>query len=222
MNAMTIADAVTSLRMIFWGGLLCIFDFNISQTSNGQGFTCDILNDAVGTILVAVGVARLSKAPVHDRYQSVMNVVLVVSLLAIVDALRSHVVMQLPGFIQLLINAFGLVKLAAIVAFCVAMRWYCEQASFVDASQSWRVTTILFVVIYAFPLGLFHVVAAFALVTDFEFSFNLGPAGLLLLPVFVIPLVHLFVSTSRMRRAAEQLSGMDATEYYDGGSPLNE
>ena len=35
-------------ELIFWGGLLCIFDITFGQTTNGRGFRCDILNDAVG------------------------------------------------------------------------------------------------------------------------------------------------------------------------------
>lgn len=30
--------AITPLRMIFWGGLLCIFDLTFTETTNGTGF----------------------------------------------------------------------------------------------------------------------------------------------------------------------------------------
>ena len=36
-----------------------------------------------------------------------------------------------------------------------------------------------------------------------SFNVDLGPAGLVLQVVFAIPLIHLFVATSRMARAAE-------------------
>jgi hypothetical protein len=93
--------------------------------------------------------------------------------------------------------------LVAIVTFCVAMRWFCEEAQLRKAARSWRVTTILFVVIYLLPLGLLYVMMALAIVSGRSFNVNLGPAGLLLLPVFAIPLIHLFVSTSRMRHDVE-------------------
>jgi hypothetical protein len=93
-----------------------------------------------------------------------------------------------------------------VIAFCVAMRWFCEAASLREASQSWRTTTALFVVIYAVPLGLLYVAGAVATASNHPLNFNLGPLGLLVLPVFAVPLIHLFVSTSRMKRAAEAAS----------------
>lgn len=52
---MPISKAVTPLRMIFWGALLCILDFSFSSYSsrNGgpaSGFQFDILNDLLGMI----------------------------------------------------------------------------------------------------------------------------------------------------------------------------
>jgi hypothetical protein len=32
MNAQSVQSAITPLRMIFWGGLLCIFDLTFTQT----------------------------------------------------------------------------------------------------------------------------------------------------------------------------------------------
>ena len=60
-------QAITPLRLIFWGGLLCIFDFHLTQTTNGHGFKFDVLSDALGSILIAVGVFRLGAIPIHDR-----------------------------------------------------------------------------------------------------------------------------------------------------------
>lgn len=201
-----VKQAVTPLRLIFWGGLLCIFDFTFSQTTNGQGFKFDILNDAVGTILIAVGVFRLAEIPVHSRYATVMKFLRVVSVLAVLEAILDHFIISLPLAFYFALNLFGLVTLAAIVAFCVAMRWFCVAAHLGQAARSWNVTTALFVVIYVIPLGLFYLAAAAAIVTGKSFNIDLGPAGLILLPVFAIPLVHLFISTSRMKRGAETLN----------------
>lgn len=38
MNELAVRGAIGPLRMIFWSGLLCIFDVKMSQTTNGQGF----------------------------------------------------------------------------------------------------------------------------------------------------------------------------------------
>lgn len=82
----------------------------------------------------------------------------------------------------------------------------CEEAGLAEAAESWRTTTILFVVLLVLPLGAFHVLALAAMLMGKSFRFDLGPAGLFLLVVFAVPIVHVFVSTSRMARAAEAAS----------------
>ena len=205
MNEQSVRLAITPLRMIFWGGLLCIFDITFTQTTNGQGFKCDILDDTLGAILIMTGVFKLSAIVVHGRYATVMRFIQVVSVLAVLNTIRAHFIMPLLPMVHVVLNLFGLVTLLAIVAFCIAMRWFCVEAGFSAAAGSWNVTTWLFVLIYLFPLGLLYLVTAVAMASGQSFNINLGPAGLLLLPVFAIPVVHLFVSTSRMKRGAETL-----------------
>jgi hypothetical protein len=201
----SVRRAITPLRMIFWGGLLCIFDITFTQTTNGRGFKCDILDDTLGAILITVGVFKLSAIAVHGRYSTVMRFVQVVSVLAVLNTICAHFIMPLPPIVHVVLNLFALVTLLAIVAFCIAMRWFCMEGGLSAAAQSWNVTTWLFVLIYLFPLGLLYLVTAVAMALGQSFNINLGPAGLLLLPVFVVPVVHLFVSTSRMKRGAETL-----------------
>jgi hypothetical protein len=208
MSPRDVLRATGPLALIFWGGLLCVFDLTFTQTTNGQGFKCDVLNDAVGTLLIAVGVSRLAALPVPGRYRSAMRFVQLVAILAVLNAVRAHFVVPLPAAVQAALALFGLVTLAAIVTFCVAMRWLCEHAGLRAAARSWAVTTVLFVVIYLLPLGGLYVVMAGAAATGREFQLKLGPAALLLVLVFAIPLIHLFVSTVRMRRAAEEAAAV--------------
>jgi len=82
------------------------------------------------------------------------------------------------------------------------MRSVCRDAGLSRPADSWRTTLVLFGVIYVIPLGFLHGAVLVAMATRTEFRIDLGPAVLLLLPVFFWPLVHLFISTSRMARAA--------------------
>jgi hypothetical protein len=203
MNPHYIQQAISPLRMIFWGGLLCVFDFSFSRTVNGNGFKFDILNDFVGSILIAIGLSSLARAPVHERYATVMLFVQVVAVIAVFDSLREHFILPLSPPVHLILNVLDLVYLASIVAFCIAMRWFCETAALPTAANSWSTTTSLFVLLYLLPLGAVHLLTMFTIATGTSFNINLGPAGLLLLPLFAVPLIHLFVSTSRMQSAAE-------------------
>jgi hypothetical protein len=195
-----VGRAILPLRLIFWGGLLMIFDLKVSQKVNGEGFQFDVLNDALGAALIAWGVFRLATIPVPGRYAAAMTLVKVTVILAFANAVRAHVIMPLPDAMSVALFVLGLAKLAAIVVFCWAMRRMCLHYDLARAAASWRVTLILFAAIYLVPLGAFYLLAAGTIATGASFHFDLGLLGLLVLPVFALPLVHLFVSTSRMKR----------------------
>ena len=208
-HGMTVAEvkrAITPLRLVFWGALLCILDLSFSSTTNGVGFKFDILNDAVGMVMITVGVFTLSDIRVTDRYQSSMLFIKIISVLVTISAVVDHFIIPLPPPIVLFSVLLGLLSMVAIVLFCVCMRWFCIKAEMDTPARSWYVTTILFGVIYLLPLGLFYLAGGVALLTGESFYIDLGPAALLLVPVFLIPVIHLFVSTSRMKRHAESLS----------------
>jgi hypothetical protein len=182
---------------VFWGGIICVFDLRFN------GF--DVVNDILGTVLVAWGVVRLAGVPVDSRYRSMMLFVEVVSLLSITEAVNAHVQYELPRAMVFLLHLYGIAKVAATVVFCLAMRRLCIAAALFRSQESWKTTTILFTVIYLIPWGLLHLVWLACLMTGGSFRFNLGPAALPILVIFFLPLIHLFVSTSRMRREAESL-----------------
>ena len=217
MDRYPVSQAITPLRLIFWGGLLCIFDFHLSSVTSGQGFKIDIVSDTVGAILIAIGVYRLSVLPVHQRYKSRMKFVFVVSILGILAALQDHFVPPLFSLDYLAFNLFAVLNLGAIVIFCIAMRWFCENANLNRAAKSWSTTTVLFVTFFLIPLGVFYLMNSLAIATGT--TLDLGPLGLLILPILAIPLVHLFMSTSRMKRAAEQWVPLRAPHEGAGSIP---
>jgi hypothetical protein len=193
-----IARAAGPLRMIFWGGLLCIFDVNLKS----GGFKFDVLNDFLGMILITVGVFRLAGLDDTPSYRRGMRFVQVVSVIATIKTLLGHFTFDVHPLWSIGWTLFALVTLAAIVLFCFTMRLLCRIHSLEGPERSWRTTAVLFIVLFLFPLGGFYLASLAAMLAEKSFNLNLGPAGLLLLLVFVIPLIHLFVSTSRMRRAA--------------------
>lgn len=193
-----IKRAITPLRLVFWGGIVCVFDFRFN------GF--DILNDILGAILITCGVFGLANLSVNGPYRRAMLFVKIASLLAIAQAIYAHLDVETPRPVVLLLHLYGIVKMLATVVFCMAMRQLCIAAGLTKSEQSWKTTTILFAVIYLVPWSLLHCVWIICLITGATFNFRLGPEVLLILFVFLIPLVHLFISTSRMRREAESVS----------------
>jgi hypothetical protein len=196
-------DAILPLRLIFWGGLLWIFDLAVSTTTNGRGFRFDLLNDAVGTGFIAWSVVRLRRIPVDPAYASGMTFVAVMAVIAVGKALFGHIVAPWPMPVTALLATIGLVTLVALIVFIRSMMRLCEHAGLSVAARSWKLTSLLFLFVYVVPLGLLYAATLIAVLSDETFSFDLGPAALLVVVVFVIPIVHLFVSTSRMRGALE-------------------
>jgi hypothetical protein len=189
-----IRKAITPLRLVFWGGIICVLDLRIN------GF--DILNDILGAILIACGVFGLGDLRIPGRYRSAMLFIKIVSVLAIAEAINAHVRYQIPRPASFLLHLYGIAKMLATVVFCLAMRWLCLAAGLTKSERSWKTTTILFALIYLAPLGVLHIVWIICLITNNSFHFNIGPAILVALIVFFVPLVHLFVSTSRMQKEA--------------------
>lgn len=210
-----IRKSVTPLRLVFWGALICIIDITFSQTVNGEGFKIDVLDDTVGAILIAVGVFRLGRIVVDNAYATWMTFVKSMAVVVVIETFFDHFIMRLPEGIGLIKNLLGLAELAAIVVFCWCMRRLCQVSGLSQAAGSWKVTIILFAVVFVAPLALLYLLylaGLVAIVSGKSFNVNLGPGGLLLIPVFIVPVVHLFMSTSRMKRAAEAQPSRDVFE----------
>ena len=182
--------AIPPLRVIFWGILLCVLDLSFSQTTNGHGFRFDVLNDALGMGMIVWGVARLKRVPVSDRYERLLVCVQVIAVLAFVEALLDHWILPVSPPVKLAANLFGFAKLAAVIAFCVAMRWFCEAAWFPEVVRSWSLTMWLYVLLHAIPAGLLQLAALPLLAAGRRLSIDIGPAALLL----VAAAFHLFTS----------------------------
>jgi hypothetical protein len=157
-------------------------------------------------LLIAWGVLRLGCSQIHERYRSAMLFVQVVALLYVIQTVNAYVRYEFPRPLAFLVHVYGVAKVAATVVFCVAMRWMCIATGLTRSERSWKMTGILFAVIYFIPLGLFHVVWIVCLVTGGSFEFRFGWPALIFILIFFVPLIHLFVSTARMRAEALSIS----------------
>ncbi|MBN1512808.1 MAG: hypothetical protein JXB13_12410 [Phycisphaerae bacterium] len=220
-----ISRVVSPLHAIFWGGILYIIDVNIGVSANENGWQLDLLNDLLGMVLITWGVIKLAGMDVDASYGKAMVFVSIVAGLSCLEALHAHRVYQVPPLLSFMLSVLGLAQAAAVVVFCVAMRWLSAASHLVASARSWRTTTWLFIIIYAIPIVLTHVAGILAVLagTSFEYKLNLGAEGLgLMVPllavvvvVMAIPVIHLFVSTSRMKREAGTVVGAGATYAVD-------
>lgn len=201
MNRPLIGGAIGALKLVFWGAVLCALDFTFASTTNGVGFRFDVLNDIVGTLLIARGVFRLSDAPVMERqFHVVMRYIRVVSILMVLAAVRDHFVLPPIPALDVVFHVIGVLSLVALVALCLALCWLCREAGLTWASRSWRVTAVLFGLIYLAPLGFLQVAAIFALLVGAAEPAGLMGAGAVLFVVMAVPVVHLLVSVARTKQ----------------------
>lgn len=211
---------VTALRLIVWGGLICVFDVTFRGTFNGEGWKIDIINDLVGMLMITWSVYQLCKIRLHDRYRTAMVFVTILAMFSCLDEFHRHFIDDTPPLVSFFHSVLGVLAMAAAVVFCVAMRWLCSETGLQSSERSWRTTTVLFVLIYLIPLGLCYCASAIAIATRTSFNINLGPVGLLLLPIGCIPLIHLFVSTSRMKVDANSIINIGQQGATLVGIPL--
>lgn len=208
MNTIPISHAVTPLRMIFWGGLLCVLDFTISSTSsyNGQpptGFRFDILNDFLGMILIMIGVHRLSRFAVDPSFKTSMRFVLTMTVFNAIEAFWGHFIFQAPGILTFLSIVLGLVTLWASIVFCTCMYRLSTTWLLRRSAKSWLTTRSLIIIIWAVPIGALQMIRLLAMIFPGSFNIDIGIFMILVFCILAIPLFHLFVSTSRMLREAE-------------------
>lgn len=211
---MSIHQAIVPLRLIFWGALLCVLDFSVSNTTtiNGQitsGFKFDFLNDFLGMLLVTLGIYRLKQFDLDSTYRVNMSVVLVVALVNCLIAFADHFVFDTPLPLALLMALFSIATLVATILFCTAMLQLADAYGMWNSSVSWRFTRLLVIAIWVVPFGLLNLLLLGVLLTGRSFHFNIGWFMVLVLLTMLVPLVHLFISTSRMKNEAEQAPVID-------------
>lgn len=187
------------LRAVFWGAFLCVVD--VTVRSGGSNF--DLLNDVLGKILITLGVFRLWTIPVTRSYGKGMGLVVLVS---VVSTLKTAA-RQWGGWnsdsLEPFATAWEFAELAAILLFCTSMRLLCRRTGLERPERSWKTTTFLFLVFFALPVGAVHALALLRQLEGKTGSINVGSWAILAMLVILLPVFHFFISTSRMKRAAQ-------------------
>ena len=195
--------AVTPLRLIFWGALICLIDIDLKIRIGGGPSKFDLLDDFVGMILITVGVFRLAALDRGPGYSGPMTFAKIVSSISMIKELLDHWSFETGEAWGFCCSLISFAELAAVLLFCRSMRVLCEWNGLGEAAQSWHTTFMLYVVLYALPLGGLYLFSLIVKLSGKSYNVDVGVAALLFLAVLFVPLIHFFVSTSRMKRAIE-------------------
>lgn len=206
MRVEDVRKAITPLHLVFAGALLCLVDVDYVYTrvADGTGWQIDLVSDAVGMVLIIIGVGVLAALPVRRAYRRAMLVVLAVAIAGALKAVQDHFIYVQPANLRLLFMVLGLAELVAMLLFCLAMEWFCETAHLPRAAVSWRVTLVLFTVVYVIPLGSFYAIRLVTMLFGEPFRVRLGWAAVPALTVCAVPILHLLVSARRMARESRE------------------
>ncbi|HYF65683.1 MAG TPA: hypothetical protein VD886_22835, partial [Herpetosiphonaceae bacterium] len=127
MRPQTIGHARRALQFVIWGVLLRTFALWFSQTTNGVGFRFDLLNDAAGSLLIAIGAWRLAAVFVSERYRRLAGFVRLAAALAILPAIDGHFIRPLAPGTVLAWQVVAILSTLGMAAFFLAMsllwRW---------------------------------------------------------------------------------------------------
>jgi hypothetical protein len=190
-------EIVPPLRRIFWGGVICAIDLKFKS----RDFTFDVVNDVLGMILITSGVFRLENVEVTPSYRKAMRFVSLICILSTVKTFADQWVYEKAPLQEIAWILYECAEIGAILFFCFSMRLLCRHLE--GPARSWKTTALWFIVFYTIPLGFLQGARLIHLLSSLRRPLDVGPLGFLFL-LSLLPLIHLFLSTSRMRKAAER------------------
>jgi hypothetical protein len=227
-------EAIWPLRLIFWGTLICVIDISYTETLRASGKLIagtrfDFVNDVVGCIMIAVGVNKLRKYPVSDRYSTWMTFAFWVSVIDCFGAVHEHFLYPKSVPWVFVLGVYGLVQLIALLMFCECMRLWSEAFHLDRSTKSWLWTCRLVAWIFAVPIGLVWWISIPMIVSGEHVSIHDSHSQFIFLLVVLtfVPLVHGLVSLSRTiwdvqaRDGASADIASDTPETYNPVDPAD-
>jgi len=204
----SVVAASRALLFIAAGVALQIFDVTWSLTTNGAGWRFDALSDTLGMFLIFGAVVGLSKLKVDGRYKGLMRFVLAATVIELVSAVASHVVIPVPEethWLALLLAVARLLLItSAMVAFGLALDRLYASSDLPKARASWRVVMIVGALIWIAPNLLVLVTSLVVSATGSDFTLDFGIPGFVVLVVPALFMVWCALGTRRL--AGDELS----------------
>jgi len=182
------------LNLIFWGGLFIILDFNLFTQVGSHRSSIDILPDAVGFVLVAVGFGILAFG---KFFTGTFDLVIT----GVAAAFAVFAAMSLSTWFNPALErlapwggaALGAVGGFSLLAFSFAMRSVALRFGLLSLAKAWLTIGLLFLAFYTLPQAFFLIPA---------FSKMLGVYAMLFFIPSLIPFIGMFLAALQMKRIA--------------------
>jgi hypothetical protein len=206
MDRNTAEVAFHALGRIFWGVVICVLDFNLTMTTNSEGFKFDVISDVIGAILIARGIGQLRPLVFDPHYAGTMDFCSIVAMIAVLDAIVDHFVLRWPMPMRVAHSMWDIVSLYAVYRFCGAMRTFCFSASLFDTEATWMTSERLVMWLVLVPAVIIQV---FGLMASGAPPRELAHLSLLVVAAVIaaaVGLIHVLLSLTRTRTVLRETS----------------
>ncbi|MCA9296900.1 MAG: hypothetical protein KC983_10285 [Phycisphaerales bacterium] len=196
------------LSLINWGTLICIIDFTVSSVDrSGHGVRFDIVNDAVGWLMIGTALLRMRNVWANQHHRIVMMFCIVMTGINLCIALINHIVYSAPMLLELLFGIIDIVTMGAAIMFAFAMQRLCTEIELPDVARRWRLTAHLMMFLWILPTlmlwltGLVMMIAgAEGRFTEYNTPLACGFVLVSLL-IAITPMVYFGIATYHMKFA---------------------
>lgn len=155
-GGLTSTQVLRPLWLVFAGGLIYWVTLGVVINSRGQNnWILHLSDQPIGALLIAVGVWRLGKVDIDREYMVLMRFILIVTILQVISTTATFFPVPRDPLIDLSRAVLGLASTAALLGFCTAMRWFCQDLGLQRSARGWIKTTIVFACACV-PLALFQ------------------------------------------------------------------
>jgi len=184
--------------------IIVVLDINYFQTTNGTGFKFDLISDLVGSIIVYVGVIRISKYEVLDfSYRYKMRFVIFAASSQILLSIFDFAIHSMPGFMTSINNLLSILMHCAFIVFCITMATFSEERALGTSRIRWGIARRLFLWLNLITTGVYAILnELYSLGNNPSYSLvTVGGFGLVLVFIMMfIPLIYFLTTIHQMKK----------------------
>lgn len=200
--------AAAKLWLIDVGFLVWTLDFRLTFRIAGRVWSWDLLNDTLGMLLCAAGLALLSRLSQSDVFRATTGILAVAAAASGAYALLRDLNAAAMAPLAASLPILRWLGLAAITSFCLGVRNFCRAEGNQRAADSWTMTLVLLFLVTTGAQALLALQAA-------TLGSPVQPtlwSTLVFVALNCIPLVHAFLSTGRMYQAHRRGSSQNGPQ----------
>ncbi|WP_027360684.1 LTA synthase family protein [Desulforegula conservatrix] len=165
----------TSLRLFFWGGILCLVDATIQKSSElGYAFRFDIFNDSIGMALFIYGLFKLKKISQEFNIDKLRFFLLFISSAYFLVTIHYHVIYSVPNPLFVTLSLINYCFYSSFLIACFIMIKIFKGLNLRWIAILWCINLCLFIVSILAELIIMYI-SNFNSTFNLDFFWNVNP-----------------------------------------------